>query len=114
MRRIAARAAHEGITPLDVMLTAMREDWEAAQAMLRDEKPGDPAEAEKWTSRIMKLREAAVATADRVAPYLHPRLANVTGALDVTNHTPEDTRPPFTNFLAEFGSTGEADAATKH
>ena len=114
MRRIIARAEEDGLTPLEVMLTAMREDWEAAQAMLRDQKPTDPAEAEMWNSRIMKLRESAIATADKAAPYLHARLANVTGALDVTNHTPEDTRPPFINFLAEFGSTSEHNAATKH
>lgn len=73
-KKIAFAASEGGITPLEVMLTAMREDWNAAQAMLRDEAPEDAAEAEKWTTRIMKLREAAIVTADRAAPYIHARL----------------------------------------
>jgi hypothetical protein len=75
-KKVAAVAAENGITPLDVMLTAMREDWTAAQQMLADAKPADPAEAERWTNRVLALRNAAVATADKAAPYLHARLTS--------------------------------------
>jgi hypothetical protein len=75
-RKVAAAAAEQGITPLDLMLAAMREDWDAAQAMLRDARPQDPTEADRWTARVMALRSAAIATADKAAPYLHPRLAS--------------------------------------
>lgn len=52
-REIADRAAEDGITPLEVMLGAMREAWEA----------GDKA--------------AAANFAKDAAPYMHARLAAV-------------------------------------
>ena len=76
-KKVAAVRLDGGISPLDVMLTAMRQDWVAAEKMLADATPTDVAEAEKWTARVMALRGAAVATADKAAPYLHARLTSV-------------------------------------
>jgi hypothetical protein len=52
-RAVAEKAAAEGVTPLEVMLTAMREH----------------AEAKRW--------DEAAAIAKDAAPYVHPRLASV-------------------------------------
>jgi hypothetical protein len=52
-REIADRAAKEGITPLDVMIKAMRETYEASGAA------------------------AAFQFARDVAPYMHPRISSV-------------------------------------
>ncbi|HYF57354.1 MAG TPA: hypothetical protein VEA81_00205 [Burkholderiaceae bacterium] len=52
-RAIADKAAAEGITPLEVMLEAMREAYDAGE-----------------------LRDAAM-IAERAAPYIHPRLSSV-------------------------------------
>lgn len=52
-REIADRAASEGITPLEVMLRAMREHYDA----------------ERW--------DLAAGVAKDAAPYMHPRLAAI-------------------------------------
>jgi len=56
------KAAAEGITPLEVMLTSMREAWDVAQTT---EDPKLKIEAQA----------AAVQVAQVAAPYVHPRLA---------------------------------------
>lgn len=60
-REIADRASAEGLTPLEVMLKAMR----------------DLANNEKWTEAASIAKDAA--------PYMHPRLANVQHAGDPEN-----------------------------
>jgi len=57
-REIAERAMQEGITPLEVMLNAMRESYEAH----------DYEEATKY--------------AVMAAPYIHPRLSSITAQHD--------------------------------
>lgn len=52
-QEMLAKAAAEGISPLEVMMTAMREAWEA----------GD--------------KEKAVQVAEKAAPYIHAKLAAV-------------------------------------
>lgn len=65
-REIADRAASEGVTPLEVMIQAMRSAYDAGE-----------------------LREAA-SIAEKAAPYMHPRLSSVSatttidGALSLT------------------------------
>ncbi len=76
-RKIAASAANAGITPLEVMLTAMREDWAASCEMMLDANSVPPDEVANWQARITALRSSAIATADRAAPYLHARLTSV-------------------------------------
>jgi len=56
-----ARAAAEGISPLEVMMTAMREAWEN----------GD--------------KEKAVQVAEKAAPYIHAKLAAVQHSGDADN-----------------------------
>lgn len=52
-REIADRAINEGITPLEVMLEAMREAYESGGAI------------------------AACAFAEKAAPYIHPKMSSV-------------------------------------
>lgn len=78
-RKQAETAAAEGLTPLDVMLRAMRRSFElaeATEALARDEATPDDqrhtllAEAEGYYG-------VAVSAAKDAAPYVHPRLAAV-------------------------------------
>lgn len=85
-QEIAAKAQVEGITPLEVMLRAMREHVELADA-LRDQ--AIEADAAVLTGDVdadlaMKLRRAALSAigeasvlAKDAAPYMHARLAQV-------------------------------------
>ena len=61
-RAIAARAAAEGITPLEVILRTMRSAWARAST-----------NGETVTSFPDAL--VAAAMAEKAAPYVHPRLA---------------------------------------
>lgn len=90
-REIAAKATAEGITPLEVMLRAMREHVELAD-MLRTQ--AIEAEAAVLTGDAdadlpMKLRQGALGAigqastlAKDAAPYMHARLAQVTANVD--------------------------------
>ena len=114
-KKVAAQAAQRGITPLEVMLTAMREDWTAAQKMLADAVPQSAEEALAWTGRIQNLRASAIATADKVAPYLHARLSATTISGDPDNPLRfVDDRAPVDTFLTEFAGTTATTTATKH
>lgn len=81
-REIADKAAQEGITPLEVMLKAMREFVVKAEAMGQDEiKVVD----NKAITRL-SLMNAAAGVAKDAAPYIHPRLAAI-------EHTGKDGQP---------------------
>lgn len=60
-QELIARAAAEGISPLEVMMTAMREAWAAGDQKLAFER------------------------ATACAPYMHPRLAATTHSGDTDN-----------------------------
>lgn len=62
-REIADKAAEQGITPLEVMLNAMREHALAA-------------DAEAGADRLKLMAQAATLAKD-AAPYIHARLATV-------------------------------------
>lgn len=62
-REIADRAAREGITPLEVMLAAMRHAYDMA---------AQSGDAEK-----LELLSVAAEHAKSAAPYIHPRLSSV-------------------------------------
>jgi hypothetical protein len=79
-RAIADRAAEEGLTPLEVMLCVMREQWELYQT-------------DKTNSGAAK---AASDAARDAAPFIHPRLANVDAPVDIG---------PLTGDLASQGRT---------
>jgi hypothetical protein len=67
-RQIANELAREGQTPLEVMINAMRELCQWAQTASTPE------------ARIERTL-AAVAVAEKAAPYIHPRLAAVAAAV---------------------------------
>lgn len=62
-QEMLAKAAAEGVSPLEVMMTAMREAWEKND------------------------RERAVQIAEKAAPYMHAKLAAVemSGSLNVSH-----------------------------
>lgn len=77
-REIAEQAAAEGITPLEVMLRAMRKFVENAEKMAGIDEP---------TS--MTLMKEAADVAKNAAPYMHPRLT----AMEVTGKNGKDLVP---------------------
>jgi len=79
-QEMIAKAVAEGITPLDVMLGAMREAWEK----------GD--------------KQAAANFAKDAAPYLHPRLASVEHKGDPDNPLETVTRIELTTPEGANGS----------
>lgn len=80
-REIAERAAKEGISPLEVMVQIMREQWALYQ--VEREKPAE----ERDVGVMTQLAGAAVAAAEKAAPYMHPRLAAVEQFVDAKVHT---------------------------
>lgn len=92
-REIADRAAQEGITPLEVMLRAMREHVahsdalrkqadDADMALLLGERD-DPETPAKLRGAALSAITEASAMAKDAAPYMHPRLANVISTIDM-------------------------------
>lgn len=81
---ISARAIAEGVTPLEVMLTAMRKAWSAGNV------------------------EDAVGHAVHAAPYVHPRLA----ATELKVDDKRSPREFSTNELEELLATELARRAT--
>lgn len=69
-REIAERAVAEGKTPLEIMVAIMREQWKLYQS-------------EKTPERAA----AALAAAEKAAPYMHPRLAAVEQFVDAKVRT---------------------------
>lgn len=92
-RAIADRAAAEGITPLEVMLRAMREQVAHADALKEQAEEADTAllvgtegvdpnlPRELRQKARMALNDAAAVAKD-AAPYMHPRLAQVQSTVD--------------------------------
>lgn len=77
-REIANKAAEEGITPLEVMLFAMRATMNEAQAAIDAQRL---AGVEQIAMPLGLLADAAELAKD-AAPYMHPKLAAIehTGA----------------------------------
>lgn len=73
-REIADKAVEQGITPLEVMLGTMRELWNTA------EKGEITVSGEGATAKIltpMDYRLLASEVANKAAPFVHPKLANI-------------------------------------
>lgn len=68
-RDIAERASREGITPLEVLIEIMRERWSFYKAQRET-----PTESQ---TNINHAAAAAIEAAEKVAPYMHPKLASV-------------------------------------
>lgn len=72
---IAQKAAEEGVTPLEIMLKAMREFAEQADAFKTKGKTIE-TDGKKVITRLGLLQSAAAVAKD-AAPYIHPRLAAI-------------------------------------
>ena len=81
-REIADKAAAEGITPLEVMLTRMRALWAKTDEASKDQ---------------------AVEIAYRAAPYMHPRLQSV----ESQNTVDGELTIEIVKFAPDEGSTAE-------
>lgn len=86
-KEIAAKAASEGVTPLEVMLTAMR----------------NHVAAEKW--------DAAAAIAKDAAPYVHPRLSAVTMDANVKNDASDLADAELAAVIRKPASGGDGATA---
>lgn len=94
LREIADRALAEGVSPLDVMLTTMRDLWHDANA--------GPAPN-------LGRRMQAVAIAEKVAPYLHPKLTAVDMKAAVSVD-PDKISDAQLAAIAASGGSGVAEA----
>lgn len=105
-REIADRAAREGITPLEVMLKAMREHVEHSEslrkqaddvdvAVLLGERDDPEASATLRKAALAAITDAAGIAKD-AAPFIHPRLANVISTVDADVRT-------RVQIVSEFG-----------
>lgn len=81
-QEMIARAVAEGISPLDVMMTAMRSAWDAG------------------------LVNEAVQVAIAAAPYVHPRLAATDMRVDDKRPLRERSTAELEAILAEGDSRG--------
>lgn len=72
-REIANQASKEGITPLEVLLLAMRDLFDTANAMTNN--VGGVPDSGAY-SRLDLLTKAASIAKD-AAPYMHPRLTSI-------------------------------------
>jgi hypothetical protein len=71
-RELAQRLAHQGITPLEVMGEALRYFY---------------GEATKSETPNRGMLMQAVAIAEKMAPYVHPKLSTVTASIDAQVNT---------------------------
>ena len=92
-RALVAKATAQGITPLEVMLQTMREAWDAAQ------NPKLDAEAQ------LAHKLAAVETAHKAAPYVHPRLAQIESKseVEITRSTVSPEPMPADEWERTYG-----------
>jgi hypothetical protein len=67
-RRIANELAREGLTPLEVMISTMRELWGQAQVAMT-------------SGERLEKQLAACAVAEKAAPFVHARLSAVSAAV---------------------------------
>jgi hypothetical protein len=82
-REIADRASRDGITPLEVMLFAMRATMAEAQVAIDEQ----VAAGVKQIAMPLGLLSDAAELAKDAAPYMHPRLASTEVKATVTTKT---------------------------
>ena len=79
LQDIPAKAALQGITPVELMLNAMREfNEEAEEAFEAASVVSDPRRKEELRSYGRTMIGMAVDVAKDAAPYVHPRLNSTT------------------------------------
>lgn len=106
-KAFAARVKSEGITPLEIMTTTMRDLWD---------------EANQGSTPDVAKRMQAVLLAEKVAPYVHPKLTAVSAsgpdggpipvssvpALgEVVKSLTKDERQALIPVLAKVAASGE-------
>lgn len=95
MREIADKALSDGVTPLEVMLTTMRDLWKDAVPQVEGARPN------------MAKAMQAVMIAEKAAPYVHPKLssvdANVKGEISTLSDEQVDAR--LAELLAKVAVT---------
>jgi hypothetical protein len=79
---IALKAAGEGATPLEVMLTLMRTHFAMVQKIVAEAKEGE--EKSDDAKALKHAMSEAVSCASLAAPYVHPRLASVESTINPT------------------------------
>ena len=99
---VLAKAEEYGISPLDVMLSTMRDAWDTAA------KVSDPLEK-------LNAKAIAVQAAKEAAPYVHARLASVESKVDATHeHRTISPDPPSPEeWERQYGGVAAATGATK-
>jgi hypothetical protein len=93
-REIADKAVELGITPLEVMLGTMRELWMTA------EKGEITVSGEGATAKIltpMDYRLMASEVANKAAPFVHPKLANVEAQISGPDGGPIESKTTVVN-----------------
>ena len=97
---VLEKAEEYGISPLDVMLSTMRDAWESAGKLT------DPLEK-------LSAKAIAVQAAKEAAPYVHARLASVESKVDATHeHRTISADPPSPEEWERiYGGAGVAAAA---
>jgi hypothetical protein len=73
-QEVAAQAAAEGVTPLEVMLANMRFAHEHGAAVLAKIMSSEEGEGVDALKELLSFRKMAQSCATDAAPYVHPRL----------------------------------------
>ena len=107
-REIADRAASEGITPLEVMLKAMRVSYAGYEAAAVE-----VGKEEQAIGCLMKASEVA----KDAAPYIHPRLASVDVKAKVNvfdGMSDDELRERLSRRLCELAACGLIEDAGRN
>lgn len=86
-QELLTKAAAEGIMPIDVLLGDMRYFHKLGEEALQILKVTDmsPEERHANVQKALTLKSIARDCAQSVAPYLHPKLANIESNVNVHN-----------------------------
>jgi hypothetical protein len=99
-RKIADELHRKGLTPLEVMIDALHELVQWARA------------APPMTTERIERTKAAVAVAERAAPYLHPRLTTVAATVRQVSSVSDLSDAELAALMRSLNSTvidGEAE-----
>lgn len=85
-QELVARAAEEGIMPIEVLLNDMRYFYTLGENKMRlAEQEADGKKQAKHFRASLELKTIARDCARDAAPYIHPKLASLQGKVEVTN-----------------------------
>lgn len=85
-QELVARAAEEGIMPIEVMLNDMRYFYNLGENKMRlaEQEPDGKKQAKHFRGAL-ELKTIARDCARDAAPYIHPKLASLQGKVEVIN-----------------------------